>query len=79
MLKIFDQLQNIIMKKILKIFKTTLIEIMKTEYNLILTKLRLLKKFQKYVIRIAKTEHVNNFIEYISHKFFKNLVHRGFN
>ena len=51
---------------------------MKIECNLLLTKLRLLKKSQKHVIKIAKTEHVNNFIEYISQNFFENFVQREF-
>ena len=54
LLKMFDQLYNIVMMKILGIFKTTSIEIMKIEYNLLLTKLRLLNKSQKYVIKIEK-------------------------
>ena len=74
----FDKLQNTAMKKILKIFKTTSIEIMKIECNLLFSKLRLLKKFQKYIIKIAKMKHLNNFIEYISHNFFKNFIHHGF-
>ena len=77
-LKMFDKLQNTAMKKILKIFKITSIEIMKIECNLLPSKLRLLKKFQKYVIKIAKVEHLNNFIEYVSHNFFKNFIHHGF-
>ena len=75
----FDQLQNIVMKKVLKIFKITSIEIMKIECNLLFTKLRLLKKFQKYVLKIAQTEHINNLIDYISKRFSENFVRREFN
>ena len=67
-----------IMKKVLKIFKITSIEIMKTECNLLFSKLRLLKKFWKYVIKIAKMRHLNDFIEYVSHNFFQNFIHHGF-
>ena len=42
-LKMFDQLQNIVMKKILEVFKTTLIEMMKIECNLMPSNLQFLK------------------------------------
>ena len=61
----FDQLQfaKHRYEKNLRVFNTTSIEIMKIEYNLLLTKLRLLKKSQKYAIRIPRIKHVNNLIE----------------
>ena len=78
-LKMFDQLQNIVMKKILKMFKTTSIEMMKIECNLMSSNLQLLKKVQKYAVKIAKTGHLNNFNRYISYNFFQNTEHQGFN
>ena len=77
-LKMFDQLQNTVMKKILGIFEITSIEIMEFECNLLFSKLRLLKKFQKYVIKIAKMEHLNNLIKYVSNNFSENFIHHGF-
>ena len=74
----FDQLQNIAMRKILKVFKTTPIEMMKIECNLMPSNLRLLKKVQKYAIKIAKTGHLNNFNKYISYNFSQNTEHQGF-
>ena len=50
----FDKLQNTVMKKILKIFKITSIEIMEIECNLLFSKLQLLKKSQKYVKKLQK-------------------------
>ena len=73
----FDQFQTIVMRKILRIFKTTSIEIMKIECNLMPSNLQLLRKMQKYAVKIAKTRHLNNFNKYIPYSFSQNTEHQG--
>ena len=52
-INMFQKLQNKAIRKILKAFKTSLIQFMKIEVNILLAQIRLLQKNQKYVVRIS--------------------------
>ena len=50
----FAKLQNLAMRKILSVFRSSSVEIMQIECNLLQVKLRILQKNQKFGLRIAK-------------------------
>ena len=66
----FQKLQNLKLRKILKIFKTSSISIMKIEINIQSIKIRLNQKNQKLILRIMKLNQ-NHFIRL---KIFWNFL-----
>lgn len=74
----FSKLQNTAMRKILGVFKTTPIDIMEIECNLMPSKLRLMQKTQKYALRIAKIGNKTLISKIVPNTFSKNFECTGF-
>ena len=73
----FQKLQNLNLRKILEIFKTTSISIMKIEINIQSIKIRLNQKNQKLILQIMKLNQ-NHFIRLrIFWNFFFKRIHKS--
>ena len=76
--KLFQNLQNRMIRKILGTFKTTPIQAMEIESHVLPVKLRLLMKNQKYAIRLLKIAENNPICQRIPNKYSIKFENIGF-
>ena len=74
----FQVLQNLMIRKILETFKTSPVQAMEIEVNLLPAKLRLIPKNQKYAVRIAKIGQFNLIGQRIPMDFSTQFESTGF-